>query len=207
MDCSTPGISVHHQLTVLVQTHVHRVSDAIQPSHPFHPFLLLPSIFPSTKDFSNKSVLHIRWPNYWSFSFSISPSNDYTGLISFRMDRCNLLEVQGTKSLLYHSSKASILQCSTFIRVQLSYPYMITGKTITLTRRIFVGKLMSLFFNMLSRLPIALLPRSKCLLISWLQSPSTVILEPKIIKSVMVSIVSLSICQEVIGPDATILVF
>ena len=123
------------------------------------------------------------------------------------MDRCNLLEVQGTKSLLYHSSKASILQCSTFVRVQLSYPYMITGKTITLTRRIFVGKLMSLFFNMLSRLPIALFPRSKCLLISWLQSPSTVILEPKIIKSVMVSIVSLSICQEVIGPDATILVF
>ena len=207
MNHNTPGLPVHHKLPKFTQTHVHQDSDAIQPSHP----LLSPSPpslkRPSIRVFSNESALHIRWLKYWSFSFSISPSNDYTGLISFRMDRCNLLEVQGTKSLLYHSSKASILQCSTFIRVQLSYPYMITGKTITLTRRIFGGKLMSLFFNMLSRLPIALLPRSKCLLISWLQSPSTVILEPKIIKSVMVSIVSLSICQEVIGPDATILVF
>ena len=149
------------------------------------PCLLLPSIFPSIKVFSKESVLHFRWPNYWRFSFSISPSNEYSGLISFRMNWLDLLVVQGTlKSLFqYHNSKASIIQCSAFFMVQLSHPYMITGKTISLTGRTFVGKVMSLFFNMLSRLVIVFLPRSKCLLISWLQSPSVVILEPQKIKS------------------------
>ena len=149
------------------------------------PLLLLPSILLSIRVFSNESVLHIRWPKYWSFSFSISPSNEYLVLISFRMDWLDLLAVQGTlKSLLqHHSSKASILQCSAFSMVQLSHPYMTTGKTIALTRQTFVGKVMSLLFNMLSRLVIAFLARSKCLLISWLQSPSAVILEPKKIKS------------------------
>ena len=151
-----------------------------------HP--LLPSIVPSIRVFSNESVLCIRWPKYWSFSFSISPSNEYSGLISFRMDWLDLLAVQGTlKSLLqHHSSKASILRCSAFFIVQLSHPYMITGKTIALTRQTFVGKVMSLFFSMLSMLVIAFLPRSKHLLISRLQSTSTVILEPKKIKSVTV---------------------
>ena len=150
------------------------------------PLLLLPSIFPSIKVFSNESVLRIRWPKYWNFSFSISPSNEYSGLISFRIDWFDLLAVQGTlKSLVqHHSSKASILQCSTFFIVQLSYPYMTTGKTIALTRWTFVGKVMSLLFNMLPRLVIAFFPRSKLLLNSWLQSPSSVILEPKKIKSV-----------------------
>ena len=144
-----------------------------------HP-LLLPSIFPSFRVFSNVSVLHIRWPKYWSFSFSISPSNEYSGLMSFKMDWFDLLAVQGTlKSLLqHHSSKASVLWHSAFFMVQLSYPYMTTGKTIALTRWTFVGKVMSLLFYMLSRLVIAFLPRSKHLLISWPQSPSTVILEP-----------------------------
>ena len=144
------------------------------------PLLLLPSIPPSIKVFSNKSTLHMRWPKYWCFSFSISPSNEHPGLISFRMDWLDLLAVQGTlKSLLqHHSSKPSILQCSAFFTVQLSHPYMTTGKTIALTRRTFVGKVMSLLFNMLSRLVITFLPRSKHLLISWLQSPSAVILEP-----------------------------
>ena len=146
--------------------------------------LLPPSIFPSIRVFSNESVLHIRWPKYWSFSFSISPSNEYSGLISFRMDWLDLLAVQRTlKSLFqHHSSKASILQLSAFFTVQLSHPYMTTGKTIALTRRTFVCKLMSLLFNLLSRLVITLLPRSKRLLISWLQSPSAVILEPPKIK-------------------------
>ena len=141
------------------------------------PILLPPSIFPSIRVFSNESVLRIRWPKYWSFSFSISPSNEYSGLISFRMDWLNLLAVQGTlKSLLQHyGSKASVLWCSAFFIVQLSHPYMTTGKTIALTRRTFVGKVMSLLFNMLSRFVIAFLPRSKCLLISWLWSPSAVI--------------------------------
>ena len=144
--------------------------------------LLLPSIFPSIEIFSNESVLCIRWSKYWSFSFHISPYNKYSGLISFRIDWFDLLAVQGTlKSLLqYHSSKASIHQCSAFFTVQLSHPYMTTGKTITLIRWTFVGKVMSLLYNMLSRLVIAFLPRSKCLLISWLQSPSAVILELKI---------------------------
>ena len=146
-----------------------------------HSLLLPPSIFPSIRGFSNESVLHIRWPKYWSFSFSISPSNEYSGLISFRMDWLDLLAVQGTlKSLLqHHSSKASILQLSAFFMVQLSHPYMTTGKTIALTRRTFVCNVTSLLFNMLSRLVITFLPRSKCLLISWLQSPSAVILEPQ----------------------------
>ena len=137
-----------------------------------HPLLLLPSIFPSIRIFSNESVLHIKWPKYRSFSFSISPSNEYSGLISFRMDWLDLLAVQGTlKSLLqHHSSKASILPCSAFFTVLHSHPYMTTGKTIALTRRTFAGKVMSLLFNMLSRLAITFLPRSKHLLISWLQS-------------------------------------
>jgi len=152
-----------------------------------YPLLLLPSICPSIRVFSNESVLHIRWPKYWCFSFSINPSNEYSGLISFRIDWLDLLAVQGTlKSLLqHHSSKASILWCSAFFRVQISHLYMTTGKTIT-----FVNKVMSLLFNMLSRLVIAFLPRSKCLLISWLQSPYAVILEPPKIKSLTVSIVS-----------------
>ena len=146
-----------------------------------HPLLLLPSIFPSIRVLSSESVLHIRWPKYWSFSFNISPSNEHSGLISFRMDRLDLLAVQGTlKSLFqHHSSKASILQCSVFFIVQLSHPYMTTGKTIALTRQTFFGKVISLLFNMLSRLVITFLPRSKHLLISWLQSPSAVILEPR----------------------------
>ena len=144
------------------------------------PLLLPPSIFPSFRVFSNESVLHIKWPKYWSFSFSISPSNKYSGLISFRMDRLDLLTVQGTiKSLLqHHSSKASILRHSAFFIVQLSHSYMTIGKTIALTRQTFVDKGISLLFNILSRFVITLIPRSKCLLISWLQSPSAVILEP-----------------------------
>ena len=155
------------------------------------PLLLLPPIPPSIRVSSNESTLHIRWPKYWNFSFSISPSNENPGLISFRMDWLDLLAVQGTfKSLLqHHSSKASILQHSTFFTVQLSHPYMTTGKTIALTRRTFVGKVMSLPFNMLSRLVITFLPRSKRLLISWLQSPSAVILEPRKIKSDTVSLI------------------
>ena len=151
--------------------------------------LLLPSIFPSIRVFSNKSTFHMRWPKYWSFSFSISPSNEYLGLTSFMMDWLDLLAVQGTlKSLLqHHSSKASILWRSAFFIVQLSHAYVTTGKTIALTRQTFVGKVMSLLFNMPSRLVIAFLLRSKRLLISWLQSPSAVILEPPKIKSATVS--------------------
>ena len=180
MDCSTPGLPVHHRLPEFTQIHVHWVGDAIQPSHP----LFQLSIFPSIRVFSNKSVLHIRWPKYWSFSFSISPSNEYLGLISFRMDWLDLLAVQGTfKNLLqHHSSKASILQCSAFFIVQLSHPYITTGKTIALTRWTIVSKVTSLLFNMLSRLVKTFLPRSKGLLFSWLQSPSAVILEPPKIK-------------------------
>ena len=173
------------------------------------PLLLLPSIFPSIRVFTNESELHIRWPKYWSFSSNISPSNEHSGLISFRMDWLDLLVVQGTlKCLLqYRSSKASILWLSAFFIVQLSYPYMTTRKTITLTKGTFVDKVMSLHFNILSRLVIAFLPRSKHLLISWLQSPSAVILEPPKIKSATVSIVSPSICHEVMGLDAMMLVF
>ena len=173
------------------------------------PLLLLPSIPPSIRVFSNESTFHMRWPNYWSFSFSISPSKEHLGLISFRMDWLDLLEVQGTlKSLLqHHSSKASILRPSAFLTVQLSHPYMTTGKTIALTRRTFVGRVMSLLFNMLSRLVTTFLPRSKHLLISWLQSPSAMIWEPQKIKSDTVSTVHPSISHDVMGPDAMILVF
>ena len=172
------------------------------------PLLLLPSIFPSIRVFSNESVLRIRWPKYWSFSFNISPSNEHSGLIFFRMDRLDLLAMQEThKSLLQHrSSKASILQCSAFFIIQLSHPYMTTGKTIALTRQTFVGKVISLFFNMLSRLFISFSSK-EFLLISWLQSPSAVILEPPKIKPATVSAGSPSICHEVMGPDALILVF
>ena len=164
--------------------------------------LLLPPILPSIRVFSNESTLHMRWPKYWSFSFSISPSKEIPGLISFRMDWLDLVAVQGTlKSLLqHHSSKASILQQSAFFTVQLSHPYMATGKTIALTRWTFVGKVMSLFFNMLSRLVITFLQWSKHLLISWLQSPSAVIWEPRKIKSDTVSTLSPSISHEVMGP-------
>ena len=159
------------------------------------PFFLLPSVFPSIRVFSNESVVHIRWPKYWSFTFSTSPSNEHPGLISFRMDWLDLLAVQGTlKSLLqHHSSKASVLRHSAFLIVQLSHPYMTTGKTIALTRQTVFGKVMSLLFNMLSRLVITFLPRSKHLLISWLRSPSAVILKPSKIKSDTVSTVSPSI--------------
>uniref|UniRef100_A0AC11DJ04 Uncharacterized protein n=1 Tax=Ovis aries TaxID=9940 RepID=A0AC11DJ04_SHEEP len=174
-----------------------------------HPLLFLRPIPPSIRVFSNESTLHMRWPKYWSFSFNISPSNEHPGLISFRMDWLDFLAVQGTlKSLLqHHSSKASNLWHSAFFTVQLSHPYMTTGKTIALTRWTFVGKVMSLLFNMLSRLVITFLPRSKRLLISWLQSPSVVILKPPKIKSVTVFIVSPSICHDMMGPDAMILVF
>ena len=171
-----------------------------------HPLLLLPPIPPSIRVFSNESALRMRWTKYWSFSFSIIPSKEISGLISFTMDWLGLLAVQGTlKSLLqHHSSKASILQCSAFFTVQHSHPYMTTGKPIALTRRTFVGKVMSLLFNMLSRLVITFLLRSKPLLISWLQSPFAVILEPQKIKS---DTVSPSICHEVMGPDAIIFIF
>ena len=162
-------------------------SESVMPSNHLilcPPLLLPPSIFPSIRVFSNESFLHIRWPKYWSFSFSISPSSEYSGLISFRVDWLDLLAVQGTlKSLLqHHSSKTSILQCSAFFIVQLSHPYITTGKTLALTRWTFVGKVTSLLFNMLSRLVITFLPRSTRLLISWPLSPSAVILEPSKIK-------------------------
>ena len=187
MGCSMPGFPVHHQLRELAQTHLHQVDDAIQPSHPLSSQrmtswrILLCSIFPSIRVSSNESVLHIRWPKYKSFSFNISPSKEHSGLIPFRMDWLDLLAVQGTlKSLFqHHSLKASVLRISAFFIVQHSHPYMTTGKTIALTRQTYVGKVMSLLFNKLSRLAIAFLPRSKCLLISWLQSPSAVILEPR----------------------------
>ena len=208
MDCSMPDYLVHHQFPDLTQTHVHRVGDAIQPSHP----LLSPS--PPDFNLSQHQCLlkwlcfRIRWPKYWSFSFSIRPSNEYSRLISFTMYWLDLLAVQGTlKSLQHHSSRASILGCSAFCIVQISHPYMTTGKTIPLNSQPFVAKIISLLFNMLSRFDIAFLSRSKHILISWLHSPSAVILEPKKIKSVTVSIVSPSICHEVMRPDTTILVF
>ena len=206
MDCSTPGFPVHHQLPELTQSHGHRVGDAIQNLILCHPLLLRLSVFPSIRVFSNGSVLHIKWPKYWSFSFSISPCNECSGLISFRMDWLDLLAAQETlKSLLqHHSSKVSILRPSAFFMVLLLQPY---GKTIALTTRTFVGKVMSVLFNMPSRLVITFLPRGKHLLISWLQSPSAVVLEPRKIKSVSVSTVSPSISHEVIGLDAMILVF
>ena len=189
MDYSTPGLPVHHQLPELAPTHVRGVSDAIQPSHP------LPPPSPLAFNLSEHQGL-FQWVSssyqvakVLEFQLSVSPSNEYPGLISFRMDWLDLLAVQRTlKSLLqHHSSKASILQCSAFFTVQLSHPYMTAGKTIALIRWIFVGKVMSLLFNMLSKLVIAFLPRSKHLLVSWLQSPSAVILEPKNPKSLTVS--------------------
>ena len=178
------------------------------PSHHFilcHSLLFLPSIFPSIGVFSNESVLHIRSPKYWSFRFSISPSNAYSGLISFRTDWLDLLAVQGTlNSLLQHYSSKASIRCSAFFTVQLIHPYMTTGKTIALTRQAFVGKVMSLLFNMVSRLVLIFLPRSKHLLISWLQSQSAVIVEPPKIKS---DTVSPSISHKVMGSDAMIFVF
>ena len=170
MNCSTPGLPVHHQLPEFTQTHVHWV---VKPSNHLilcHPLLLPPSIFPSIRVFSNESTLHMRWPKNWSFSFNISPSKEHPGLISFRMDWLDLFAVQGTlKSLLqHHSSKASILQCSAFFIVQLSHPYITTGKTIAWTRWTFVEKVMSLLFSMLSRLVVTFLSRSKHILISWI---------------------------------------
>ena len=177
MDSSMSGFPVHHQVPKLMS-----IESVTSSNHLIlcNPLLLLPSVFPSIRVFSNESVLHIRWPKDWSFSFSISPSNEYSWLISFRIDWLDLLAVQGTlKSLLqHHSSKASIFSHSAFFIVQLSHPYMTTGKTIALSRRTFVGKVMSLLLSMLSRLVIAFLPRSKCLFIAWLQPPSAVILEP-----------------------------
>ena len=206
MDCSTPGYPVLHHLPQSLLK-LMSIESVIPSNHPVLccPFLLLPSISSSISVFSSESALRIRWPEYWSFSFSISLSSEYSGLISFRMNWLDLLAVQWThKSLLqHHSSKASVLQRLGFFIVQLSHPYMTTGKTITGRH----NKVMSLLFNMLCKFVIAFLPRRKHLLISWLQSPSAVILEPKIIKSVTVSIVSPSICYEVMGPYAMILVF
>ena len=209
MDFSTPGFPVLRHLLEFTQTHS---IELVMPSNHLilcHPLLLLPSIFPSIRVFSNESALHISWPKYWSISFSISPSNEYSGLISFRINWFDLLAVQETlKSFLQrHSSKASILWHSAFFVVQLTHPYMITGKTIALTRETFVSKVMSLLFNSLPRFVIAFLLSSKHLFISWQQSPSAGILEPKKIKSVTVSIVSPFICHEVMGLDAMILVF
>ena len=213
--CVTPWASVCQASlsTINSQSLLKLMSIAsIMPSNhliPCHPFLLPSSIFPSVRVFSDESVLHMRWPKYWGFSFSISPSKEHPRLISFRMDWLHLLAVQGTlKSLLqHHSSKASLLCHSAFFIVQLSHPHMTTGKTIALTRWTFVDKVMSQVFNMLSRFVIAFLPRSKCLLISWLQSPSAVILKPKQIKSVTASIASPFICHEVMRLGAMILVF
>ena len=184
MNCSTQAsLSITNSRNSLKLTSI----ESVMPSSHLIlccPLLLLPPIPPSIRVFSSESTLHMRWPKYWSFSFSIIPSNEHPGLISFRMDWLDLLAVQGTlKSLLQHTSKASILRCSAFFTVQLSHPYMTTGETTTLTRWTFVGKVMSLLLNMLSRLVITFLPRSKRLLISWLQSPSAVILEPQKIKS------------------------
>ena len=180
MDCSTPGLPVHHQLPKFTQTHLHGVGDVIQPSQPLSPLLLLSSIFPSIRVFSNESALRIRWPKYWSFSFNISPCNEHPGSTCFRMDWLDLLAVQGTRKSSttpqFKRINSSVLR---FLYSPLSHLYLTTGKTIALTRWTFVGKVMSLLFNMLSRLVIAFLPRSKHLLISWLQSPSAVILEPK----------------------------
>ena len=209
MECSTPGLLIHHQLPEFTQTHVHWVSDPSQQSHPLSSPFLPSSIFPNMRFFQLSQLFASGGQSIGSFSFSISPSNEYSGLISFRTDWLDLFAVQGTlKSLLQHySSKASILQHSAFFIVQLSHLWMTTGKIIALTRGTFVGKIMSLLLNMLSRLVITFLPRSKRLLISWLQSPSAVILEPPKINPVTFSTVSPSMCYEVMGPDAMTLVF
>ena len=203
MDCSTQAslsFTISRSFLKLMST------ELVMPSNQLilcRPLLLLPSIFPSIRVFFNEKALHIKWPKYWSFSFSISPSNEYSGLISFRIDWFDLLAVQGTlKSLLQqHILKASVLQCSAFFMVQPSHPYMTTWKNHCF------DYIQSLLFNMLSRFVTAFLPRSKSLLISWLQSPSAVILEPKKIKSATVSISPPSICHETMGPDAMIFVF
>ena len=188
IDCSMPGFPVCHQLRSLLKlTSIMSVMPSNHPVILCHPFLLLPSILPSMRVFSSESVhCTFRWPKYWSVSFSISPSNQYSGLISCRINWFDLLTVQGTlwSLLQYHISKASVLQCSAFFVVQLSCPYMTTGKTIALTSWAFVSKVMSLLFHILSSLVIAFVSRSKCLLIPWLQPPSAVILEPQKIKSV-----------------------
>ena len=209
MNRSMPGLPVHHQLLELAQTHVHQVGDAVQSSHLLSPLLLPSSIFLNIRVFSNESTLRIRWPKYWSFSFSIIPSKEIPGLISFRMElvRSPCSPRDSQESSPTPQLKVSILRCSAFFILQLSHPYMTTEKTIALTRWTIVGKVMSLLCNMLSRFVIVFLPRSKHLLISWLQSPSAVILEPQKIMSVTVSIVSPSICHEVMGLDARILVF
>ena len=208
----TPGCQVSLTFTISQSLLKLMFIEFVMPyNHFIHccPLLLLPSVFPSMRFFPSESALHIRWPKYWSFNFSISPSNEYSGFISFRIEWFDLLAVQGTlKSLLQHPSlKASILLSSAFFTVQLSHLYMITGKTIALTICTFISKVMSLFFNMLSRFAIAFLPMSKCLFISWLQSPSTEILDPKKIKSVTVSDFPPSICHKVMGLYAMILVF
>ena len=195
---SRPGLPVHHRFLALMS-----IESVMSSNHLIlcHPLLLPPSIFPSIRVFSNESVFCIRWPKYWSLSFNISPASEYSGLISFRTDWLDLLAVHGTLKSLpqHHSSKASIPWRSAFFIVQLSHPYMTTGKTIALTRWTFVGKVTFLLFNMPSRLVITFLPRSKHLLISWLQSPSAVILEPPKIKSATLSTVSPSICHIVMG--------
>ena len=212
---ATPWIAAHQASLSITNSQsslrLTSIESVIPSSHLIlcHPLLLLPSIPFSIGIFSNESTFRMRWPKYWNFSFTISPSNEHPGLISFRMDQLDLLAVQGTHRSLpqHHSAKALILWRSAFCTVQLSHPYMTTGKTIALTRRTFVGKVMSLLLNMLSRLVITFLPRSKRLLIIWLQSPSAVILEPPKIKSATVSTVSPSICHEMMGPDAMIFVF
>ena len=210
MDCSTPGLPVHRQLlefTKLISIESVMPSNHLILCWPL--LLLLPSTFPSIRVFSSESCLRTRWLKYWNFSFSSILSNEYSGLISFRIDWFDLLAVQGTlKSLLqHHSSKTSVLQHSAFFMVQLSHLYLTTVKTIALTRWAFIGKAMSLLFNMPSGFVIAFLPMSKCLLILWLQSPSTVILKPTEIKPVTVFHFSTSICHELMGLDAVILVF
>ena len=216
MDCSMPDFTVHHQLQELAQTHVMSTESVMPFNHLIlcRPLLLLPSVFPSIRVFSKESVFCIRWPKYWSFSFSISLSNEYSRLISFRIDWFDLFAVQGTCQglLQHHSSKAYIFQHSTFFIVQLSRPYMSTGKTIALAWWTLVGKVLSLLLNMLSRLVITFLPRSKHLLISWLQSPSAVILEPPKIKSATRLYFHHfhcfpSICHEGMGSDAMFFVF
>ena len=201
------GFSVFHYLPEFAQTHIDWVGDANNHFILCHLLLPLPSIFPSIRVFSNESALRIRWPNYWSFS--ITPSNEYSGLISFRTVWFDLLALPGTLKNLFqhHNSKASILWCSVFLMAQLSHPYKTTGKTIALTVWTFVSKVISLLLNTLSRSTIAVLPRGKYLLISWLQSLSMVLLGPKKIKSVTVSTFSPSICCEVMGLDAKIFCF
>ena len=206
MNCSTSGFPVLHHLLEIAQTHVHWDGDAIQPSRPLWP-PFPPTFNLSMRVFSSESALHIRWLKYWSFS--ISPFKEYSGSISFRIDWFDVLDVQKTLKCItqHHNSKTSILWHSGFFMVQVSHPYMTTGKTIALTRWTFVSKVMSLFFKMLSRLVIVFHPRSKPVLVSWLQSLSTVILEPKKIKSVNAFTFSPSICHEMMGLDAMISVF